>query len=100
MPTTTTGLCTAPRGFIEVTLENQDFHVSEHFRLRDFLTKGQQNVWPKYLLVDPQSRRCDVYRLGERGLWTLHPVEPGQGLLLASVALEVSAAGLWAEVPG
>jgi uncharacterized protein YcbK (DUF882 family) len=43
----------APRGFIEVTRENQDFYVSEHFRLRDFLTKGQQNVWPKYLVLDP-----------------------------------------------
>lgn len=42
-----------PRGFIEVTPENQDFHVSEHFRLRDFLTKDQRNVWPKYLLLDP-----------------------------------------------
>ncbi|MEO8383307.1 MAG: hypothetical protein ABI779_26860 [Acidobacteriota bacterium] len=44
----------APRGFIEVTRENQDFHVSEHFRLRDFLTKGQQNVWPKYLVLEPR----------------------------------------------
>lgn len=43
----------APRGFIEVTKENQDFHVSEHFRLRDFLTKDQRNIWPKYLLLDP-----------------------------------------------
>jgi uncharacterized protein YcbK (DUF882 family) len=42
-----------PEGFIEVTRENQDFNVSEHFRLRDFLTKDQQNVWPKYLLLDP-----------------------------------------------
>jgi uncharacterized protein YcbK (DUF882 family) len=42
-----------PRGFIEVTQQNQDFHVSEHFRLRDFLTKDQRNVWPKYLLLDP-----------------------------------------------
>lgn len=42
-----------PRGFIEVTPENQNFHVSEHFRLRDFLTKDQRNVWPKYLLLDP-----------------------------------------------
>jgi uncharacterized protein YcbK (DUF882 family) len=41
-----------PSGFIEVTRENQDFHVSEHFRLRDFLTKDQPNVWPKYLLLD------------------------------------------------
>jgi uncharacterized protein YcbK (DUF882 family) len=42
-----------PRGFIEVTQQNQNFHVSEHFRLRDFLTKDQRNVWPKYLLLDP-----------------------------------------------
>ena len=42
-----------PEGFIEVTPQNQDFHVSEHFRLRDFLTKDQRNVWPKYLLLDP-----------------------------------------------
>ena len=42
-----------PSGFIEVTPQNQDFHVSEHFRLRDFLTKDQRNVWPKYLLLDP-----------------------------------------------
>jgi uncharacterized protein YcbK (DUF882 family) len=42
----------APTGFIEVTPENQNFHVSEHFRLRDFLTKDQRNVWPKYLLLD------------------------------------------------
>lgn len=41
-----------PSGFIEVTKENQDTHVSDHFRLRDFLTKGQGNVWPKYLVLD------------------------------------------------
>jgi hypothetical protein len=41
-----------PQGFIEVTPENQDTPVSEHFRLRDFLTKGQANVWPKYLVLD------------------------------------------------
>lgn len=41
-----------PSGFIEVTPENQDTYVSEHFQLRDFLTKGQANVWPKYLVLD------------------------------------------------
>jgi uncharacterized protein YcbK (DUF882 family) len=41
-----------PDGFIEVTPENQDTHVSEHFRLRDFLTKDQGTVWPKYLVLD------------------------------------------------
>jgi uncharacterized protein YcbK (DUF882 family) len=41
-----------PRGFIRVTAENQDTPVSEHFTLRDFLTKGQENVWPKYLVLE------------------------------------------------
>jgi uncharacterized protein YcbK (DUF882 family) len=41
-----------PRGFIEVTPENQDTPLSDHFRLRDFLTHDQQGVWPKYLVVD------------------------------------------------
>lgn len=40
-----------PDGFIEVTRENQDTRVSQHFMLRDFLTHDQQNVWPKYLVL-------------------------------------------------
>lgn len=40
-----------PDGFIEVTLENKDTPVSEHFRLGDFLTHDQKNVWPKYLVL-------------------------------------------------
>lgn len=43
-----------PAGFIEVTRENQDTWVSEHFRLRDFLTKDQADVWPKYLVLRPE----------------------------------------------
>jgi hypothetical protein len=41
-----------PRGFIQVTLENQSTQISEHFQLRHFLTKNQPNVWPKYLLLE------------------------------------------------
>ena len=40
-----------PEGFIEVTRENQDTRISEHFRLKDFLTHDQENVWPKYLVL-------------------------------------------------
>lgn len=40
-----------PPGFIEVTPQNEDTYVSEHFRLRDFLTHDQPNVWPKYLVL-------------------------------------------------
>jgi hypothetical protein len=41
----------APEGFIEVTAANQDTPLSDHFRLRDFLTHDQQAVWPKYLVL-------------------------------------------------
>lgn len=41
-----------PRGFIEVTAENRDTYVSEHFQLGDFLTKNQFEVWPKYLVLE------------------------------------------------
>ena len=62
-----------PRGFIEVTLENQDTPVSEHFQLRDFLTKGQANVWPKYLVLSPRlvdKLELVLKDLEERGIST------------------------------
>jgi hypothetical protein len=40
-----------PDGFVVVTPENEDLQLSEHFRLRDFLTHDQQGVWPKYLVL-------------------------------------------------
>ncbi len=40
-----------PDGFLEVTALNQDTPISEHFRLRDFLTHDQATVWPKYLVL-------------------------------------------------
>jgi hypothetical protein len=43
-----------PSGFIEVTAANADTHVSEHFKLRDFLTHDQPNAWPKYLVLQPK----------------------------------------------
>ena len=41
-----------PSGFIEVTQGNADTRLSEHFKLRDFLTHDQPNVWPKYLVIE------------------------------------------------
>lgn len=40
-----------PEGFLEITSANQETFVSEHFRLKDFLTKDQATVWPKYLVL-------------------------------------------------
>jgi hypothetical protein len=41
-----------PNGFIEVTEQNQNTQLSEHFKLKDFLPHDQPNVWPKYIVVD------------------------------------------------
>lgn len=43
-----------PEGFIEVTAENQYTPLSDHFRLADFLTKDQRQVWPKMLVIQPR----------------------------------------------
>ena len=50
-----------PSGFIEVTQDNADTYVSEHFKLRDFVTHDQPNVWPKYLVL--QMRLVDKLEL-------------------------------------
>ena len=60
-----------PSGFIEVTPENQNTYVSEHFRLRDFLTKDQWNVWPKYLPLNPKlidKLELTIQELERRGI--------------------------------
>jgi hypothetical protein len=43
-----------PRGFIEVTPDNRFTKVSEHFSLGQFLTKNQESIWPKYLVLQPR----------------------------------------------
>lgn len=63
-----------PAGLIEVTPENQDLWLSEHVQLRDFITKGQDAVWPKYVAVDP--RVLDKIELVVQELEAMgHPVE-------------------------
>ena len=44
-----------PSGFIEVTQQNADTRVSEHFKLRDFLTHDQASVWPKFLVLEMRN---------------------------------------------
>jgi len=43
---------TPPPGFIEVTQQQQDTYLSDHFRLHDFLPHDQASVWPKYIVVN------------------------------------------------
>ena len=42
----------APSGFIEVSREQQDTELSDHFELKDFFPHDQANVWPKYIVVE------------------------------------------------
>jgi Uma2 family endonuclease len=52
----------------------------------------------EFALVDPHTRRTDVYRKGEDGLWVLHPFAAAEGVEFASVGLAVEATALFAEV--
>ena len=52
----------------------------------------------EYVLVDIDTRSTDCYRKGADGLWVLHPFAKGEPVLLASVALEITAVQLFAEV--
>ena len=52
----------------------------------------------EYALVDLDTRTTDCYRKGSDGLWVLHPFAKGATVSLASVALDVTAEQLFAEV--
>ena len=52
----------------------------------------------EYVLIDLDTRAVDCYTLGADGLWVLHPFAAGQTVTLASVALDVTAAQLFAEI--
>ena len=53
----------------------------------------------EYLVIDLDTRSTDCFRKRDDGLWVLHPFARGQVVSLASVALELSAAQLFTEVP-
>ncbi len=60
-----------PEGFIEVTPQNQDLRLSQHFRLRDFLTHDQEDVWPKYIVLrEPLIDKLElvIQDLEDRGI--------------------------------
>jgi hypothetical protein len=63
-----------PAGLVRVTPQNMNTPVSEHFVLRDFLTKGQAGVWPKYVALS--TRLLDKLELTIQELERSgHPVE-------------------------
>lgn len=52
----------------------------------------------EYALVDLDTRSTDVYRKGADGLWVLHPFAKGETVNLASAALSLTEAQLFADV--
>jgi uncharacterized protein YcbK (DUF882 family) len=44
-----------PPGLVKVTPENMDLWLSQHIQLKDFITKGQNDVWPKYVAMQPKE---------------------------------------------
>lgn len=63
-----------PKGMIEVTPQNREMFLSKHIQLKDFITKLQENVWPKYVVVDPQL--LDKIELVVQELESMgHPVD-------------------------
>ena len=53
----------------------------------------------EYVVVDLDTRSTDCFRRRDDGLWVLHPFARGETVALASLALELSATQLFAEVP-
>ena len=43
-----------PPGFLQVLPEDAELQVSAHLRLGDFLTHDGQDVWPRYVALDPR----------------------------------------------
>jgi Uma2 family endonuclease len=52
----------------------------------------------EYLLVDPDRRRCDLFRRNADGLWVLHPFERGDTVRLESVQLTAPDDRLWEDL--
>lgn len=64
----------APSGLIAVTPENRSLPISDHLTLGDFLTKGQDDIWPKYVAITPEV--LDKLELTLQELERMgHPVE-------------------------
>jgi uncharacterized protein YcbK (DUF882 family) len=60
----------APIGFVRIDTTDLDIPVSSHFRLSDFLTKDNQNTWPRYAAVDPRLLDKVELVLREISTWT------------------------------
>ncbi len=76
----------APKLVIEVLLPStQACDRSQKFALYRRIVSLQE-----YALVDPETRRVEVFRIGADGLWALHDMSESAMVTLASVGCEVT----------
>lgn len=81
----------APKLVIEVlSPSTQAYDRSQKFALYRHLASLQE-----YALVDPDTRRIEVFRIGADGLWVLHDMSERPALALASVGCEVTMADIF-----
>ena len=60
----------APAGFVRIDTTDLDLPISGHLRLADFLSKDNQNTWPRYAAVDPRLLDKLELILAEIATWT------------------------------
>ena len=81
----------APKLVIEVlSPTTQAYDRSQKFALYRRMASLQE-----YALVDPDTRRIEVFRIGADGLWVLHDMSELGVLTLASVACEMAMADVF-----
>ena len=81
----------APKLVIEVlSPSTQAYDRSLKYALYRRLASLQE-----YVLVDPDTRRIEVFRVGADGLWVLHDMSERSALTLAAVSCEISMADVF-----
>lgn len=81
----------APKLVVEVLSPSTQAHDrSLKFALYRHLASLQE-----YALVDPDTRRIEVFRIGADGLWVLHDMSERDALTLASVGCDIPMADVF-----
>ena len=81
----------APKLVVEVlSPSTQAYDRSLKFALYRQLASLQE-----FALIDPDTRRIEVFRIGADGLWVLHDMSERPALALASVGCEVAMADIF-----
>ena len=75
--------------------------TANYDRGEKFVSYRQIAALREYVMVDIEKRQIEVYRLGDQGLWVLHPFDmrrANAALTLTSVDLTLSAEQVFADV--